>query len=488
MAAGLATGLVLTIAALGRRQFGAGDYGSIAAHAWALHLGYAPYREVVTAYPPLFLLGAKAGFAVFGVRWLAMVWMAALFSGATFLLQAVLLAKNGLRPAICLGVSLAVQIVSMLPLSTWSYNPESAVCAALFLSAVAWLHAAPRENAARAALVATGALLATCKPNVAGIVLPAAAILLAFSADRASALACLVVAGVLAALALVILGFDLAAMVRIYAQVSHARLAPGGFSRLLWWADARFEVPNTLAALAPIAVAMGFSLAAASRPRAPVFRAGLALVGLIAMLASWITDHEFKMSATPPFLVAGALWLLSESSRSRRALVTTSLVLLSTYGLILSVQRKRVLAIGEHEFYESGPLAPVTNPPFFAGVLAAPPMFAALDALDAELRARGYAQRSDAPVFFGPRLEFAYAAWGIHPIRRLPLLWDFYPDGDPRTVAALRLFEENPPDLCVLLVSRDDDMTSWPPSLRELLRERYTSRVSGPLRLLERRR
>ena len=287
---------------------------------------------------------------------------------------------------------------------------------------------------------------------------------------------------------LLLLHTDPFSLLASYRAVSSARIgAEQPFLGYLWWSDAPWEAPSSIAALAPLVVALFLAV----RTRGARFHFALVLLSALAMFAAWVTDHEFKMSATPPFIAASAIALLSPeatvSPRSIRALLATSLAILSVYAGKVSIRRERVFAVGAHRFFDEGPLVAVETPAFFRGVLAAPVMPEVLGEIDAVLRAHGLGGRADARVFFGPRLEFGYPAWGINPVRGRPLLWNFFPDGAPRTQDALRDFAASPPELCILLGGKDDDMESWPPSLRSYLAEHSDSRVEGSLRILERR-
>jgi hypothetical protein len=86
------------------------------------------------------------------------------------------------------------------------------------------------------------------------------------------------------------------------------------------------------------------------------------------------------------------------------------------YGLALAASRDRVRAIGP--FYAPTYSARKPSTPFFAGLQASDEFIAVEEQL-------AYVLKTLEPtsVFFGPRLQWAYAAFGIHSPLREPVWW-----------------------------------------------------------------
>lgn len=499
--AGLALGAAVLL--LGRRQFGAGDYGSFSAHAWFLHLGFRPYSELVTAYPPLFLLGARAAFTIFGVRFVSLVDVAAFFATSSFVAGTAIFRAAGLSLRWAAAVALAIVVCGILPLSVWAYNPETAICAALFLGAAAWLHDTPAELRARAAFVATAALLGLGKPNVAAPTLVAVFLLFLATSRRHVPLVLFAGAGAVALAILVALRADPRDMIGSYLAVAAQRVSLGRrHTSWLSWNDARWESDGTFPALAPLGLAALAALpAAAAAARSfgrrafddrRVFALALAVIGLGASLIAWTGNHELKMSDAAPLIAGAAIWLARpgatpEDRGVQAALVATTLVLLGVFGVRISVDRSRVLAIGERRFYENAQLGPIARPPFFEGVQAAPVMMKVVAEIDRVVESHGLSGRHDAAVFFGPRLEFGDVAWGFRPTAGLPLLWDFYLDGDPRTDEGVRRFAAANFELCFFVEDTGEpDFTSYPETLRRYIRENYRMSIANEVVVFER--
>ena len=77
----LNTIIIVTVMHWGNVQFSGMEGGVLVNTAWMLHLGYIPYRDFLTAVPPLFLLGAKASFLFRDVpSWNAMLGFTSAFS------------------------------------------------------------------------------------------------------------------------------------------------------------------------------------------------------------------------------------------------------------------------------------------------------------------------------------------------------------------------------------------------------------------------
>lgn len=80
----LAIVLAIIVLNRGNIQFGGMDGGVLVNAAWQLHLGYRPYVDVVTAVPPLFLIGNDLAFDFWGVNWRAMVRITAVFAATSY--------------------------------------------------------------------------------------------------------------------------------------------------------------------------------------------------------------------------------------------------------------------------------------------------------------------------------------------------------------------------------------------------------------------
>jgi hypothetical protein len=111
-------------------------------------------------------------------------------------------------------------------------------------------------------------------------------------------------------------------------------------------------------------------------------------------------------------------WQLPEPTANGKAALAGLLSMFLVMAGFFSVTHLRILGVGEYKYYEPLPTRTIQSG-FFAGLEAAPHLQRVL-AQSAEALSR-YPQQL---VFFGPRMEFAYAVFNQPLMRGMPLLWD----------------------------------------------------------------
>jgi len=90
-----------------------------------------------------------------------------------------------------------------------------------------------------------------------------------------------------------------------------------------------------------------------------------------------------------------------------------------------------------------------------------------------------YVGQPDAPVFFGPRIDFGYAAYGVHPYPGLPTWWEFFSqDSQGQTDVMVERFKRAHFKLCIFL---HRDYTFLPARLTEYLNQAYQVYDTGEL-------
>jgi hypothetical protein len=174
--------------------------------------------------------------------------------------------------------------------------------------------------------------------------------------------------------------------------------------------------------------------------------AGLASVEMLC------TNTELKSNDLAPAAAAIALLCLrpwdegSAISRGRKTLLAGLLSLLFVFSGHFALTHVRIEAIGPGKYYEALPTETIRDG-YFRGVEAGPRLRRVLSQTQAVLSSHP-ARR----IFFGPRMEFGYAAFQIAPLRRMPLLWDpgnmYSPN---RILQFLRGFQEQDPELLIFL-------------------------------------
>jgi len=472
--------LAAAIHLLGVRQFGANDYGSIINHAWLAHLGARPYTELLSATPPLFILGGKAAFALGGVRWAALVDAAGLVAALSLAAMYFLFARAGLASTRALALATTLTVAAALPTSFWSFNATAALAASVFLASAFALLEAPERRPVMAAFVASAVALSWCKPNIAGPMLVSTAAVLAATPVRARALALLGAGAVLSIALLVVCRVDPRAALESYAAARGRAslfdtLIMGG-QPLTWW-----EARSTYTMLAPaLAGAAAATLVAArARDRREIARIALAGCGAITSAIAFGTNHELKMTDAVPFLAgAGALLFRSGGANRLRdaaqGCVALSLLLVTGFALRVSSTRMRVDMIGTF-FERTDALYALEKPELLRGVVTGPRMRFAVRRIDTLLRDAG----PGASVFFGPRMDWGYAAWSIAPPRDLPTWWEFFPEGSPATDAMVERFAAHKFRLLVFATEDAGAFPYYPPVLLRYLRREYETWSNG---------
>jgi hypothetical protein len=148
-----------------------------------------------------------------------------------------------------------------------------------------------------------------------------------------------------------------------------------------------------------------------------------------------------------------------------------SLILFNCSIVGIAICRTRIQTIGEGMFFENKPLQKVSVPVVLRGMWVGPKFMQVNREIAAILDRFGYAKRPRSPVYFGLRLEYAYAAFGIRPRAGLPFVWEpFQDDTALRTQLMIEKFKKA--DFRLAIFYRHD-YTFLPPALLRYLITNY---------------
>jgi len=486
-------------------QFGGYDGSIVVNHAWQLHLGYQPYVDVVTGLPPLFLIGSHLAFDFWGVHWYVLVMIAAFFSAVTFLLQVALLLRLNFGARWSLLLPFAIQSMTMVPVAWWWYNQVTAVLGCLFVSAALLLYQRPNSVFSQGAFAGSAVLLALAKPNMASALLVSVFVLLISAQHLRRRVIVLFTCATAVTLGVLFWArvnpLDVLTSYTIFAgdALSLSRIA-----KFLLLND-RYEVGQTFALMAPSVLAVGIvlfrvNLSPSSEDEIPrititsptikkmeVPCLALGLISRGGGILGMMTNNEYNMSDASMILLGSAVITLLFRGRLAiprmrvvvLALIIVSTVLLTANGLRYTMFRWRVMGVGPGAFYEEAPLTVLEDPALFKGMSVGPRLVRVLSDIEETLKTAGYLGPEDAPVFFGPRIDFGYAAYGIHPHPGLPTWWEFFSqDGRGQTNDMVERFKAARFKLCIFLRR---DYTFFPASLIEYLNQAYEVYDTGEL-------
>jgi hypothetical protein len=220
-----------------------------------------------------------------------------------------------------------------------------------------------------------------------------------------------------------------------------------------------------------------FRTAMAARDRRRAAFLLLLLAGPCISSLAMVSNGDIKDVDWPLVICSGVL-LLREVVRNPRfgarwmmlvRVYACAVLALSLTDLYLGATRYRVLLIGTHRFFEWQEPLLNPGPSFFPEMRAGPQLRRAMTDIAQVLR------ENPGTVFFGPRLEFAYAAFGAPSPKDLPIWWD------PGTAFA----QEDEPALVEIwrqrhfqtLIFLEDDFTYYPDLLVALIHSTYTREV-----------
>lgn len=207
--------------------------------------------------------------------------------------------------------------------------------------------------------------------------------------------------------------------------------------------------------------------------------------------ASGATEGRAEDAAAAPVVgPAASGGFVSSGSRKRwvrslsQAWLLAGITYVGIWGIAVTAERWRVRTIGAGMFYEDVTLGkPLSAPPFFEGMIVGPRLAAVLNDISKVLRnpsVVGLTNVSDeelkSSVFFGPRVEFGYAAFNKIPRRGLLLWWPGTGEMPQEKIdQAVAEFERWNPRLCFFWTTEAGfvDSTFMPQELMIFLRDHY---------------
>lgn len=455
--------LGLSIWRLGMRQFGGYDHSSMIQAGWLQLSSLVPFKDYPCTFPPLFFLGARYAFLLFGVRWSAFVLLMALFAALSFLFLTLQFRALGLPVIGAAILALTAEVGTTVVCSFWWYNPITSVAVVMvFVSTLVCL-ANPQKFTAWALLGVALILLILSKPNA----WPAGACVIPLYCTRETgrrmrALAVLILGVTVSGIICWLHGLSPIGVLRTYSEIADTRGNPWN---LIGLRDFMPVERNILSALTGVIVLLFLFLFASAlrsgRKELPRYwrEYTCCAIAAVTSLAMISMNFELKTSDMMPLIVSLAVVAFRPWSARRlhgvgRAATVIVIVFFATLSCYWGVSRLRVRGIGERMFFEDGPTQTIDSG-FFTGLHSGPRLIAVLQQVEAALN-----QYPSRRVFFGPRMEFSYAAFRRDPPPGLPIWWhpgSSFPLED--FVAVSRAFENDDFDVLIFL---KDDYTRMP--------------------------
>ncbi len=410
--AALAALVWVFIKCCGMHEIGGGNDAHLTDIAWRTYCGQVPYADFPMPYPVFFILGAKFSFQWFGVYWSSFVNMTALFAVVTFAWSLVLLSGLTGRNWFSLLLAAAVQITANMTISFWWYNSIGTVACVLYvLSAELWLRR-PNSLAAALSYFLSLVLVAGMKSNTAGpLILLISAFLIIKSQRRAATAGLSVMAYGVFSFILKLNGISQVLMIKNYLAVAHRALTFARFLRTIGWVEgAGFAV-----AACAIALPALFLLCRSRKAWPGLF---IPAVAFAAGVYGYVTNCDWWIDLT---LMLAALALIVDNLRSflwNRYLISLCVVL-SVAGIAQGICRERVKTIGLPLFFEYDGNKHMVKDGFFEGVYCGNIFAEILREESVVLQKSG-----TNTVWFGPIMQWGYAAFNLPSPRMQPVVWD----------------------------------------------------------------
>jgi hypothetical protein len=420
----IACGMVLALFSYwcGMRQFGGFDHSIVIDAGWRLLCGQKPYVDFPCTLPVGFYLGAELAFRWFGVFWSSIVKFNVFYFVLTYFWTYAVLRQVFRNRYLSLALAIACESMSLILASYWWYNPPTSMTVTLYVASVASVILKPDNNWLWLSLCLSLLLAALMKPNVSAIAIfgGTAALLIsprtAWRACAASGIAFILWLAVIA-----IHGSTLFQVIGSYLSVV-------GFASGRFLADIGGE-EKFFACLCALAMLPGLVYAAWpktwSRQRAALMVLGSS--ALFASLFGFCENGETKLTDLSLGLMASAILIGETTAESGGPLGVPTLwlsyliLLCTTFtfsSLCDAAIRYRVRGIGLGAFFEYEPDPTPMENPFFKGVRGGHNLRVTVEALTA--LCSGHNLRN---IYFGPRLQWAYAAFHIPSPKGMPIWW-----------------------------------------------------------------
>jgi hypothetical protein len=407
----------------GRWQFGGFDFNILIETGWRQILGQRPYVDFPTTTPPGFNLGAKYAFELFGPNWDANLYFSAIFACLTFLWIYRLMTLLSMGCLASLAMAFAIECAAMLTLCFWWYNNSVLILAAIFFLSCLAYASQSRSVPAQCSYFLSLTLLSLMKPNIAGLTIVGGVFFLLLVTDRRMRLILLTLGA--AAAVVVVLAINhvsIPAMLESYLSVAKSRGGIG--ARFGYRQMTAFEKHSALCWIAVLSIPLFGLVPRTIRLISRRDWRGVALslffpLALLIALYGLATNGEFRDVECTVLLAAGGVMTfgLQLNGVILRRLYIAIVCATIAGDLYYGAARIRVYGIGPHIFFEWQDNQQRVDNGFLKNMRVSSRM------IEIEREVKLALDTNPGPYYFGTRLDFNYAVFGLRSPDQFPAWW-----------------------------------------------------------------
>lgn len=471
------------------------DGGVVANTAYEGYLNYKIYDELVTATPPLFILGAKMAYQIFGVYWSSLPLLLAFFAVIIFIWHVLILRALKVDKLWSLLIPYTLISINLVTTSFWWYNRITIVCLTLFVTSAILFMNKPNTSLSRITLIISSILISLSKPNSAGLALVVMYLILFLAKSKKLVIQILLLSITGTLIILIISGIDPFKLINNYTVLATSGRVTSVANWKSFLIDINFwEVRQTTVFLVPAIIAFVLMLVHGCVKRI-IFKKDIPLLFFIPAvlfisLAGMVTNNDYKMVGLGPVFMVTILMFQVWRNRVKNIhfpftvnilLLTSSLLLIfSSINIGFSRISMRendnpyFLLRGWNVFYDDYPTRPLVkldHPPYWKGFTASQSLYNTVKQIDEIVTSAQIAGSTDPSVYFGPRIDFSYAAYGIHPPKGIPIWWEGY--SDETKIQNAEIIERFMNYRFKIAIFYQDDFTFMPRNAVEYLKNEY---------------
>jgi hypothetical protein len=326
-------------------------------------------------------------------------------------------------------LALSVEAMAIVMPGSWWYNPIASVASVLYLVSCYRLLSTPQSWGVRLSMAVSVFLVALMKPNVAGLLIVTTTLVLLTSRRHRWLVIAIDACG--AALFFLLLAVNRIAPVVLLR--SYLGVAGRGFTTRLF--DALTVNEFLFVTLCLVLIAIPFVSQMAARQLLEGNRLhALCIAALLTGVYALLTNGDIRLVDTPLVMVAGALYVREpfvsfEAIGARRPwarYIGAVSIFLGTVAVGEAIIRHRVKGIGMNTFFEYATLPVPIKDGFFKHVTTGrrlPLVEQQVSEVLANVAKRANKPVSELTVYFGPRMQWAYASHRLQSPLGVPIWW-----------------------------------------------------------------